>query len=106
MGMNETERMPRCTLTLVDSAGDMKLYTHGRRPRGTDSISATPKGFRAYATVTDPLTGGGPPRIRFRTHTHIGRKPVEGQARRVRLHPPRRLREAAHRGRMARSLAG
>ena len=58
MGMNETERMPRCTLTLVDSAGDMKLYTHGRRPRGTDSISATPKGFRAYATVTDPLTGG------------------------------------------------
>ncbi|WP_241746855.1 hypothetical protein [Bifidobacterium dentium] len=34
------------------------INTHGRRPRGTDSISATPKGFRAYATVTDPLTGG------------------------------------------------
>jgi len=40
--MDETEHMPRYTLTLVDSTG---------------GISATPKGYRAYSTVTDPLTG-------------------------------------------------
>lgn len=76
--MDETEHMPRYTLTLVDSTGAMEplilmdddlksiaaklegrvsAKTRGRRPRGTGGISATPKGYRAYSTVTDPLTG-------------------------------------------------
>jgi len=76
--MDETEHMPRYTLTLVDSTGAMEplilmdddlksiaaklegrvsAKTRGRLPRGTGGISATPKGYRAYSTVTDPLTG-------------------------------------------------
>ena len=76
--MDEKEHMPRYTMTLVDSTGAMEplalmdddlksiavklegrvlAKTRGRRPRGTGGISATPKGYRAYSTVTDPLTG-------------------------------------------------
>lgn len=67
--MDETEHMPRYTLTLVDSTGAMEplilmdddlksiaaklegrvsAKTRGRLPRGTGGISATPKGYRAY----------------------------------------------------------
>lgn len=70
--------MPRYTLTLVDSTGGMEplvitgddlrsvaakldgrvsARTRSRRPKGTGGLSATPKGWRAYKTVTDPLTG-------------------------------------------------
>ena len=78
--MDETEHMPRYTLTLIDSTGDMEplilmdddlktiaaklegrvsARTRGRRPRGTGGMSATSKGYRAYITVTDPMTGKG-----------------------------------------------
>lgn len=69
--MNETEHMPRCTLTLVDSAGDMKpsiLMDADRAARV--AYPATPKGFRAYATVTDPLTGRDH-RVSGFGHTHV-----------------------------------
>lgn len=76
--MSETNHMPRYTLTLTDSNGVMEaltltgddlktlvaklerritVKTRARRPRGTGGISSTPKGYRAYMTVTDPLTG-------------------------------------------------